>query len=86
MAALTARRSETLEQEAEVWKEMSALGDSLIVTLKSLKEKFPGCGTRELYDVALDYKLASEKRHSLTVEAIKCETIRMPEGLFPEGT
>jgi hypothetical protein len=86
MAALTARRSDTLQEEAEVWKEMSELCDSLIAALKGLKDKFPDCGTPELYDVALDYKLASEKRYSLTVESIKCQTIQMPEGLFPQGT
>src|SRR6266511_1539008 len=54
IAALTARRSDTLQGEAEVWKEMSELCDSLLAALKGLKDKFPDCGTPKLYDMALD--------------------------------
>src|SRR5437867_702916 len=51
IAALTARRSDTLGQEAEVWKDMSKLCDSLLAVVKGLKDKFPDCGTPELYDM-----------------------------------
>ena len=86
MAALAAKRSETPEQEADVWRDMNEIADSIITILNSLKGKFPDGGTPELYDLALDYKLAAEKRYSLTLESIKCQNLPMPEGLFPQTT
>ena len=86
MAVIAAKRAETLEQEAQAWQIMGEIADSVIRILESLKDKFPRCGTRELYDLALDYKLAADKRFALTNEAIECQTIPMPEGLFPRMT
>ena len=85
-AALMARRSESLAQEAEVWQAMSEFADAVMEALKQLKVTYPNCGTPELYDLALDYKLAAEKRHALTIESIKCQTLPMPDGLFPQTT
>jgi len=86
LAAMSAKRSQSLEEEAQIWSDMSQLCDSMIGALKALKDKFPREGTPELYELAIDYKLASEKRSSRTVEAIQCQSIPMPEGLFPRTT
>ena len=83
-AALMVRCSETPEQEAEIWMVMSEFSGFVITALQQLKDTSPHCGTPELYDLALDYNLAAQKRHSLTAESLQCQTSQMPDGLFPQ--
>lgn len=85
-AALMARRTETPEQEAEVWRRMEEFAGVVIDTLKQLTEVFPHCGTPELYNLALDYRLAADKRLANISESIQCHGLPMPEGLFPRMT
>ena len=85
-AALMARRTDTPEQEAEVWQRMQELAGVVIDTLKQLTEVFPNCGTSELYNLALDYRLAADKRLANISESIQCHGLPMPDGLFPRMT
>src|SRR5438128_1237299 len=41
---------------ADMWKEMSKFCETALTALRMLKEKYPQCGTLELYDLTLDYK------------------------------
>src|SRR5688500_14401912 len=63
IAAKLARGIEDLAEIAETWKEMALFCNFVLETISSLRERFPDCGTPELYDLALDYKLACDKRH-----------------------
>src|SRR5437016_320955 len=60
MAASLARKTEDLKEIAGIWKQMSEFCHSMLGVLATLKEKYPSCGLPELYDLALDYKLASD--------------------------
>jgi hypothetical protein len=85
-AALLARRTERVAELAEIWKAVSVACDEVLGALKSLKDDYPGCGTPELYDLALDYKSAASKRYELNREAIEWSNEKMPDRLFPETT
>jgi len=84
IAATVARKADSLEEVAEVWKQMSAFCHSALAILARLKDKYPRCGTTELYDRALDYKLACDKRYQGALEEKQCLTIALPRGLLPE--
>ena len=84
LAALLAKRSATLEQEAEVWRSMVEYAKGVMNALEQLKEIYPDCGTPELHNLALDYWTAATERLSLVTGAIKCQTLPMPAGLFPQ--
>lgn len=85
-AALTAKRAETLEEEAEVWRIMSEFAESLVVALGDPKDANPDCGTPELSNLALAYRQAALERLGLLTESTACQTLQMPEGLFPPRT
>jgi hypothetical protein len=83
IAAALARNAPDLQEAADVWDQMRELCTSSLQVLAGLKDKFPYCGTSELYDLTLDYKLACEKRHKGILEEMTCQTMDFPEGLFP---
>lgn len=84
IAATVARKADSLEEVAEVWKKMSLFCHSALEILAKLKGKYPHCGTAELYDRVLDYKLACDKRYQGALEEKQCLTIALPRGLLPE--
>ncbi|MCX8089484.1 MAG: hypothetical protein N3I86_00895 [Verrucomicrobiae bacterium] len=84
LAAALARKADNLNEVAEVWRKMSAFCQSALEVLAGLREKFPRCGTAELYDLVLDYKLAADQRYRGVQEEIACQTLEIPKGLFPE--
>jgi hypothetical protein len=84
MAAAMARKADELNEVAEIWREMSAFCQPALEILAVLKDKYPGCGTPELYDAVLDYKLAADKRYKGVQEEIACQKVDPPKGLFPE--
>ena len=86
LAALLAKRSETPEQEAEIWTDMREYSEVAMNALKELKETYPGCGTPEVYKLASDYWSAADNRLSLITESIRCQSLTMPDGLFPQMT
>jgi hypothetical protein len=83
IARAMARNAADPQEAADVWDQMGELCSSALRILIGLKDKFPSCGTSELYDLTLDYKLACEKRHKGILEEMKCQTMEFPEGLFP---
>ena len=85
-AALMAKRTDTPAQERAVWQRMREFADVVIGALQHLKDLYPKCGTPELYNLALDYRLAADKRLSLTNESIQCQSLPIPDGLFPQVT
>ncbi|MBI4661393.1 MAG: hypothetical protein HY735_21430 [Verrucomicrobia bacterium] len=84
VAASLARKAEDLNEIAEIWSRMSFFCRSALNTLSSLKHKYPYCGTPELYDMVLDYKLACEKRYKGVMEELACQSTSFPKGLLPE--
>ena len=63
---------------------MSEFCDLALNALRSLKEKFPYCGTPELYDLALDYKLVADERYQENLRDSECLSLKIPENLFPK--
>jgi hypothetical protein len=86
LAVSIVRRAENLSEIAETWKQMESLCSNSLQTLKKWKDKYPYCGTSELFDLALDYKLACSKRYASAVEEMECQKQDLPKGLFPETT
>ena len=83
VAAALARKAEDLNEAATVWNKMSQFCQSALEILAKLKYKYPYCGTPELYDAILDYKLAADKRYRGTNEEAECQKMDFPKGLFP---
>ena len=69
---------------AMLWKEMNELCDAALVALRDLKDKYPYCGTPELYDLALDYKITADKNYRQNLEDAECAKLTPPNGLFPK--
>lgn len=78
-----AKKSNDLGEIAAMWKEMAAFCAQAIIALSHLKDKYPNCGTSELYDLALDYKIACDKRYEGVLEEIECQKMSLPKNLFP---
>ena len=83
-ATLLARKSGELEEIAKIWKNLIRFCTSVLTTLVALREKYPYCGTQEIYDLALDYKKACEDRLRDAEEEIECQRMDLPKGLLPE--
>ena len=64
-AAIMARKAESLEDTAEIWKAMVAFCDSTLASLRGLAEKHPRYATKHLYDFALDTRNAAARRMEL---------------------
>ncbi len=85
-AALLARRAANCEEASQTWKTMSEYANHVMVILSLLEDRFPGSGTAELHDLALDYKAAAEKRYQSNLEATLCQKTPLPEGVLPPLT
>jgi hypothetical protein len=86
VATAIARKTADLKEVAEIWELMGLFCNSVLHTLAALRHKFPSCGTPQLYDLALDYKLACDKRYKGVLEERTCLTMEFPKGLLPEPT
>jgi len=83
VGATMAKKTEDIGEVAEIWSQMSAFCQSALRLLAELKTKYPYCGTPELYDLVLDYKLAADKRCKGAMEEAECQKMQIPKGLFP---
>ena len=52
--------------------------------VRGLKERFPYCGTPELYNELLEYRNAASKRRDQALEERECIG-QLPEGLFADA-
>jgi hypothetical protein len=77
------RKTESLDEIAQVWQTMGSLCDKALGVVSGLKDRYSYCGTPELYDRLLDYKLACTRRYEQVNEEILCLTMPIPERLFP---
>lgn len=84
VAASIAGKSDDLTEISGVWNRMSQFCTLALHALSELKGKYPYCGTPHVHDLALDYKIACEKRYHNTLEELECQRITPPAGLFPE--
>src|SRR4051794_31246434 len=84
IVAYVAVREESPKQAAAHWRKMSEFCDLALEALKNLKDKFPYCGTPAVYDLALDYKIASEERYTENIRDSECLNLAIPQGLFPK--
>lgn len=83
MAATLAKRSESLGEIATLWQQMGSLCNTALITVKSLKDRYPYCGTPALYDLLLDYKIACGDRYDRAMEEVLCLKTPTPKELFP---
>jgi hypothetical protein len=84
VAASCTRKSDNLDEIALIWKAMGGFCAQALIALSGLKDKYPYCGTPELYDLTLDYKMACDKRYWGALEEKECLTAPLPENLFPK--
>ncbi|MEI6390782.1 MAG: hypothetical protein WCT12_06720 [Verrucomicrobiota bacterium] len=84
VAAALAKKADDVSEVVEIWSRMSFFCRAAMVSLSSLKHKYPYCGTPQLYDMVLDYKLACDKRYRGAMEELACEKTEFPKGLLPE--
>ncbi|HEV7406806.1 MAG TPA: hypothetical protein VGO11_27905 [Chthoniobacteraceae bacterium] len=84
IASKLTKETGDLADIAEIWRNLASFCNSVLQALSSLRKRFPSCGTPELYDLALDYKLACDKRHHRVLQELSCQTIEFPKGIFPE--
>jgi len=83
ITAFAAVRERDPKRAAERWKEMVKFCDAALEAARILKDRFPRCGTPELYDLALDYRSQAEKRFYQNLQDSECPS--PPEGLFPNS-
>jgi hypothetical protein len=83
VAAVIAKRAPELKEIADIWQDMGGFCDEAMRALLRLKDKYPHCGTPELYDLALDYRIACENRYRGVLEEMQCQKTALPAGLFP---
>src|ERR1043166_968605 len=69
------------QEAANLWKEMIGFCEESIKVLWKLKDLYSGCGTPELYDLALDYRQKADERYHDNLEDARCQT-PVPKGLF----
>ena len=82
LTAYASVREPSPEKAAKLWEDMISLCDKAIQVLCGLKDLYPGCGTAETFDLALDYRGAAQERYLQDLEDSKCRT-PTPVGLFP---
>src|SRR6266567_7749430 len=56
LTAFASLREPDAANAAAMWKQVSNFCESALKVLRMLKDVYPGCGTPELYDLALDYR------------------------------
>lgn len=83
IAMMIARKSEDSNEVISILRLMSDFCATAMKTLSGLKAKYPYCGTSELYDLALDYKIACDLRHNNLLAELECANQNLPAGLFP---
>lgn len=81
---MLAKKCENGKETADVWRGLSELCNTALTTVGALKGQYPDCGTPQLFDRILDYKIACNERFNRVMEEISCQTIPAPKGLFPE--
>jgi len=84
VAVTLARRASDLQEVSDTWRRMGDLCDDALQALSALKGKYSYCGTPELYDLVLDYKLACDERRIEAEEEISCQSRPTPAGLLPD--
>ena len=69
---------------ADAWRCMNEFCDEALAKLRDRKGAHPSCGTPELYDLTLDYKLAAQKRFMENIQDAEWlkKNPNPPNGLF----
>jgi hypothetical protein len=83
VTAYAALKEPDADKAANLWKQFLEICDLAIRGLKVAKEKFPHCGTPDLYDLALDYRCAAAERYRQNSQDAECAQKVLPKGLFP---
>ena len=83
LAAKVTRQAERIEDVAAVWTVAGEFCDAILMSIQGLRDAFPDCGTPELYDLVLDFKLACDARRTRALEEIECQKTPTLSGLFP---
>ena len=84
VVAFAAFRQSDPKAAAMLWQHMSSFCDLALGVLKTLKDRYAHCGTPELYDLTLDYKIAADKRFHQNLEDSEWNKCPPPTGLFPK--
>ena len=84
LMANATRKTESLEEIAEIWQMMRNYCAVILKAVQDLVERFPHCGTPELHNLALDYWLACDERHREAEGEIACQQKAFPKAIFPK--
>jgi len=82
LLAASTREAESLKEVESTWELMVALCERVLLTVSSLREKFPTCVGEDVFELAFEYRDAALKRLTGVREEIECQS-RIPKGLFP---
>ena len=72
IAILVARKSDDTEEVLQIFATFSSFCGDAMGVLTGLKKKYPYCGTPELYDLTLDYKIACDQRRNNLLAELEC--------------
>jgi hypothetical protein len=82
IAVQTSRNTDELESIASIWQSFISFCDDVVRISEAYKDAFLHGETSELYDLALDYRIAAQERYNDVLEEIRCLKIETPAGLF----
>jgi hypothetical protein len=71
------------KEASDLWAKYIHLCDSALATLTKARERFPDCGTGELYDLTIDHRLAASERYTANLQDAECQKLKIPDFLFP---
>lgn len=83
IAMLFAKKEDDPNEVKSILRLMSDFCAQAMNILSGLKAKYPYCGTAELYDLTLDYKMACDQRYNNLLAEFECLNQNLPTGLFP---
>lgn len=72
IAIIVARKSDDAEEVLQIFDTMSSFCGDAMGVLTDLRAKYPYCGTPELYDMILDYKIACDQRRNNLLAELEC--------------
>ncbi len=72
IAIIVARKSEETDEVLHIFDMMSSFCSDAMGVLTTLRSKYPYCGTPELYDMVLDYKIACDQRRNNLLAELEC--------------
>ena len=72
IAIIVARKSDDTGEVVQIFSTLSSFCGGAMGVLTDLRKKYPDCGTPQLYDLILDYKIACDQRRNNLLAELEC--------------